>query len=117
VSGLSATRQLLVGKQFIAGQSSNAKRQIIGSQVRAPVAAYFWKQVAAFIHYQQQLPEKANPLFVDILQWKPCRVATELSLEDKEALVLVAVAFTVRDWAIAVAGNNIRAGAIRLAHK
>jgi hypothetical protein len=62
VSGLSATRQLLVGKQFIAGQSSNAKRQIIGSQVRAPVAAYFWKQVAAFIHYQQPLPEKANPL-------------------------------------------------------
>jgi hypothetical protein len=77
----------------------------------------FLEQVAAFIHYQQQLPEKANPLFVDILQWKPCRVATELSLEDKEALVLVAVAFTVRDWAIAVAGNNIRAGAIRLAHK
>lgn len=44
VSGLSATRQLLVGKQFIAGQSSNAKRQIIGSQVRAPVAAYFWNK-------------------------------------------------------------------------
>ena len=67
--------------------------------------------------YLCTMAARTGEAIVDILQWKPCRVATELSLEDKEALVLVAVAFTVRDWAIAVAGNNIRAGAIRLAHK
>ena len=52
----SAARQLLVGKQFIAGRSPNAKRQVVPPQVRAPGGSMFVEQVAAFIHYQQLRP-------------------------------------------------------------
>jgi hypothetical protein len=55
VDELSANRQLLVGKQFIAGQSPNTKRQIVHPQVWALGGSIFLEQVAAFIHYQQLL--------------------------------------------------------------
>jgi hypothetical protein len=67
--------------------------------------------------YLCTMAARTGEAIVDILQWKPCRVATELALEDKEALVLVAVAFAVRNWAIAVAGNNIGASTTRPGHK